>query len=106
MLLIMRQHLQSQLRKTAIIIASLGLLGLLLAPLVWIVIPIRQPGRAFPMAGPPAQFTRSSSLPTDPILVDYLLAHKDKATFLFATWYSEEAAPFIMDTGQPVMSLG
>ena len=42
----------------------------------------------------------------DPVLVDYLLAHKGKAQFLFATMYAEEATPFIMDTGQPVMALG
>lgn len=106
MLVVMRRHYQAQLRKTATIIASLGLLGLLLAPMVWISIPIRQPGREFPMAGPPAQWTHISPIPVDPVLVDYLLAHKGKAKFLFATWYEEEAAPFIMDTGQPVMSLG
>ncbi len=105
-LVIMRWRFQPQLRRVAMIIAGLGLLGLLLAPMVWIVIPIRQPGRAFPMAGPPERLTHLSSIPVDPVLVDYLLAHKGKATFLFATVYSEEAAPFIMDTGLPFMALG
>ena len=53
MLVIIRWRFQSQLRRAARIITILGLVGLLLAPIVWIVIPIRQTGRAFPMAGPP-----------------------------------------------------
>lgn len=105
-LVVMRWRFQPQLRRVARIITSLGLLGLLLAPMVWIVIPIRQAGRAFPMAGPPAQLTRLPPVLVDPVLLDYLLVHKDKARFLFATMYSEEAAPFIMNTGQPVMALG
>ena len=58
------------------------------------------------MAGPPERLTHLSSIPVDPVLVDYLLAHKGKAASLFATVFSEEAAPFIMDTGLPFMALG
>lgn len=88
------------------LIAGLGLLSLLVTPMVWIAIPVSQAGRAFPMAGPPVQLTHISPVIVDPALTDYLLAHKGQAQFLFATVYAEAASPFIMNTGQPVMSLG
>lgn len=93
-------------RLALIFMAALGLWSLLLAPAVWAVIPLSQPGRAFPMAGPPEPQAHVPALIADPVLEDYLLVHKGTAQFLFATMNTEVAAPFIVDTGLPVMALG
>jgi 4-amino-4-deoxy-L-arabinose transferase-like glycosyltransferase len=42
----------------------------------------------------------------DPKLVQYLTVHQGKARYLFATRNATSAAPYILQTGKPVMALG
>jgi 4-amino-4-deoxy-L-arabinose transferase and related glycosyltransferases of PMT family len=93
-------------QRFSVVTTSVGLLSLLLAPTVWAAIPVSLAGRAFPMAGPPAPQTSVPPLVADPVLIHYLLAHKDTEQYLLATINTEAAAPFIVDTGLPVMALG
>jgi 4-amino-4-deoxy-L-arabinose transferase-like glycosyltransferase len=88
----------------AVTITALGFLSLLLAPTVWAAIPLSQ-NRAFPLAGPESGIEVSSQH-ADPALERYLLAHKGHVQFLLATMTATVAAPIILDTGQPVMTLG
>jgi 4-amino-4-deoxy-L-arabinose transferase-like glycosyltransferase len=45
-------------------------------------------------------------LQVDSQLVAYLEAHQGSAKYLFATTSSQTAAPYIIATGEPVMTLG
>jgi 4-amino-4-deoxy-L-arabinose transferase-like glycosyltransferase len=97
---------EQRLQRVAWIIATLGLLSLLIAPTTWAAISLDPKSRVIPMAGPPVPKTHIPSLIADPVLVNYLLAHKGKAPFMLATMNTEAATPFIIDTGQAVMALG
>ncbi|GCE18709.1 glycosyltransferase family 39 protein [Dictyobacter kobayashii] len=97
---------EQQLQQVAVVIATLGLLSSLLAPTIWAAISLNPQGRVIPMAGPPAPQTHIPPLIADPVLVNYLLAHKGKAQFLLGTMNTEVASPFIIDTGLGVMALG
>jgi 4-amino-4-deoxy-L-arabinose transferase-like glycosyltransferase len=105
-LVLVRWRFLQHMQRVAVGATAVGLLSLLLAPTIWAAIPLIQEGRVFPMAGPPAQQAHIPTNLADPRLIDYLLAHKDKTPFLLATMNTEAAAPFILDTGQPVMALG
>jgi 4-amino-4-deoxy-L-arabinose transferase-like glycosyltransferase len=105
-LVLVRWRFREQLQRIALSATTVGLLSLLLAPTVWAAIPLVQEGRVFPMAGPPPEQAHIPANLADPALVNYLLARKGKKQFLLATMNTETAAPFIIDTGQPVMALG
>jgi 4-amino-4-deoxy-L-arabinose transferase-like glycosyltransferase len=101
-----------------------GILALLFSSLVWSSISLTYPAiGGSPLAGPrtmdvqqawaelaKSEPTNSSSQYTLPKseqkLVNYLLLHHGNTTFLFGTLTSSTAAPFILATGQAVMSLG
>ncbi len=93
---------------------ALGVGVLLLAPATWTAVTVTHTSNtALPTAGPPAgaQGGFAASLPgnpdgANPDLVRYLLAHKGNARYLVATITANTAAPIILATGQPVMSLG
>lgn len=100
-----------------------GLLALLAAPFIWSAASLTYPNDGgFPVAGPPVAtlqgtmqvldrtLTRMPGAynlsPSEQRLADYLLVRRGKATYLLATLNSSNAAPFILVTGQPVMTLG
>jgi 4-amino-4-deoxy-L-arabinose transferase-like glycosyltransferase len=102
------------LQKTAVVI---GMIALLAAPSIWSAVTVLQAnGGLVPSAGPstgsvaslaPASSGSSqSSLGVDQQLVKYLEAHKGNATYLFATMSAMSAAPYIISTGDAVMTLG
>lgn len=93
-------------QKVAMITVTVGLLSLLLAPTTWSAIALNPKSRVMPVAGPLPHQALIPPLIADPVLANYLRIHKDKAQFLLATMNTEVAAPFILDTGLPVMALG
>ncbi|GLV58053.1 hypothetical protein KDH_48870 [Dictyobacter sp. S3.2.2.5] len=97
---------EQRLQQITMPIVVLGILSLLLAPTMWIAISFNQGGRINPMAGPPAPQTRVPPLIADPVLENFLLSNKGQAEFLLGTMNTEVAAPFIIDTSQPVIALG
>jgi len=104
---------------------ALGVLALFISPAVWSGVTVARaaPG-GLPTAGPlntgfgffgarPATQARGRPNPgpdtginLDPRLLAYLEQHRDGAKFLLATANAQSAAPFILQTGQPVMALG
>jgi 4-amino-4-deoxy-L-arabinose transferase-like glycosyltransferase len=91
------------------VVATVGVLALLVAPTVWAVTPVWYGGDvALPYAGPELLETpsRRGNLPDVSRLVDYLLAHRGREPFLAATLNANTAAPLILATGEPVMALG
>jgi 4-amino-4-deoxy-L-arabinose transferase-like glycosyltransferase len=71
------------------------------------------PNVALPYAGPAQQ----SDLPrvqqgdgqqgdTPQVLIEYLVANTDPDTYLVATYNANQAAPFILATGRPVLTFG
>jgi len=90
------------------LVATLGVLALLIAPTVWALIPVWYGGDVgLPFAGPDViAKTRRDELPYAERLVDYLLSERQGEEFLVATVNARTAAPIIMATGEPVMALG
>jgi len=101
-------------------LCAFALLGLLLPPTVWALIPVLYGGHAgLPYAGPDLlaeprpggpggvmQGRQSGVLPPENPLADYLLANRRGEAFLLATLDARTAAPLILATGEPVMALG
>ena len=103
-------------------LVSVGLLALLLAPAVWSgYTVIHNTEGAFPTAGPPVLSgtpppasgngtVRSTGRPEreldGPVLIAYLEAHQGNTKFLVATIGSVTAAPIILSTNKPVMTMG
>jgi 4-amino-4-deoxy-L-arabinose transferase-like glycosyltransferase len=98
-----------------LVIVCLALL--LFAPTAWIVLPLQFGNDTIdPVAGPPPQSISSLALIAHEIipesvhaqreLEDYLLANRDGARYLAATVNASTAAPFILDTAQPLIALG
>jgi hypothetical protein len=56
--------------------------------------------------GPTSGTTANDGLQVDNQLIAYLEAHQGSAKYLFATVSSQTAAPYIIVTGKPVMTLG
>ncbi|MBV9545503.1 MAG: glycosyltransferase family 39 protein [Chloroflexi bacterium] len=108
--------------------AALGVVTLLIAPGVWASMPalggggggflpsagpaVRGgPGGGFPggsgeFPGSPVGFPGGPGASTNDQLIQYLEAHQGSDEYLLATSNSNAAAPIILATGQPVMSLG
>jgi 4-amino-4-deoxy-L-arabinose transferase-like glycosyltransferase len=63
-------------------------------------------GGGFGGAGGAITFAGSQVPTLDPHLLHYLEAHKGKARYLVATTTSTYASLFVLETGQPVMTLG
>lgn len=104
-------------------LVSAGLLALLIAPMVWSgYTVIHNIEGAFPTAGPPVSRSNNSSAASGngtvhstsspkreldgPALIAYLEAHQGNTKFLVATIGSVTAAPIILSTNKPVMTMG
>ncbi len=97
-------------------IAGVGMLVLLLGPATWSLTTTEHmlepvsvtPGPA--QAASPFAALTNSFIPhtahANPALVRYLLAHQGQTRFLVSTLNAPTAAPFILDTGKPVMAIG
>ena len=90
---------------------------LLCAPTAWIVLPLQFGNDTIdPVAGPPPQAISSLALIAHEIIPEsahaqselehYLLANRNGARYLAATVNASTAAPFILDTAQPLIALG
>jgi 4-amino-4-deoxy-L-arabinose transferase-like glycosyltransferase len=88
--------------------AATGVLALLVPMVVWSSIPVWHGGHAgLPYAGPDLLEEPGDAASKDvDRLVDYLLTHREGATYLAATLNAQTAAPIILATGEPVMALG
>ncbi len=94
---------------------ALILAALLVAPMLWSALTTFNTSvdSALPYAGP----SRQSNLPrlgqgadrpevASQALVDYLLVHTEPDAYLLATYNANQAAPFILATGRPVLTFG
>ncbi len=88
---------------------------LLIAPTLWTAISVfTDSNSAFPYAGPTATESQLQELVSqanqemtpDTTLIRYLLQHQGNARYIAATPDSSIAAPMILATGKPVMTLG
>jgi len=89
--------------------AVVGLLALLIAPAIWSAFPVRAGGdAALPYASPELLERRrpANALPDVSRLAAYLTANRHGAEFLAATMDANTAAPLILATGAPVMTMG
>jgi 4-amino-4-deoxy-L-arabinose transferase-like glycosyltransferase len=97
-------------------IVTVGLLILLIAPTIWAAVPLWSGTDTInPVAGPPqkvnlltiiAHVFIPESAHAQPALTRYLLTHQGQTPYLAVTLNASTAAPFILDTGKPVMALG
>jgi 4-amino-4-deoxy-L-arabinose transferase-like glycosyltransferase len=94
---------------------ALMLAALLVAPMLWSALTTfnSSPNVALPYAGPAQQ----SDLPrvqqgdgqqgdTPQALIEYLVANTEPEPYLVATYNANQAAPFILATGRPVLTFG
>ena len=94
---------------------TLMLAALLVAPILWSVLTTfnDNPNSALPYAGP----SQNKNMPgagqgggsqdiASQALVNYLLANTEPGTYLVATYNANQAAPFILATGRPVLTFG
>jgi 4-amino-4-deoxy-L-arabinose transferase-like glycosyltransferase len=96
----------------ALVAISVGVLSLLLAPSIWTASTVWDGAETrSPTAGPQAKPSETSSRfgsegsEVDP-LVDYLEANQGGAEYLVAAIRSRIASPIILNTDEPVISLG
>lgn len=102
-------------------IATTAFLSLLIAPFVWGSYSVLSASGIQRAAGPQPQITiqayfaawqnaihptKRNSTPALSKLDRYLLVHRGQAFFIVAALNSDVAAPIILDTNQPVMTLG
>jgi hypothetical protein len=97
-------------------IAATGMLMLLIGPAMWGLTTTEHMLEPVSVTAGPTQPASSFSALTNsfmphtahanPALVRYLLAHQGQARFLLSTLNAPTAAPFILDTGKPVMAIG
>ncbi len=108
----------------AAVATVVGMLALFIAPTVWASYQVFEgPKQSVPLAGPPSsRNTQGSSeedntsggnptdsalgKPADSALANYLLANQGNAKYLVAAVSSRSAAPIILSTDKPVISLG
>ncbi len=90
------------------IFAGAGVLSLLIAPTAWTLTPVLGISNpTLPFAGP--ELTEQTSRfqpPPATALTNYLIANRKGEDFLLATTNGIDAAPFILETGQAVMTVG
>jgi len=88
--------------------AIVGLLALLIAPAIWSAMPVwAGDDAALPYASPELLERRpGNALPDVSHLAAYLTANRHGAEFLAATMDANTAAPLILATGAPVMTMG
>jgi len=99
-----------------VIVVTIGMLALLIAPSVWASVALAQGASAtLPKAGPSPLNGRGASFSgvdeqdsanLDGKLEQYLLANQGNTRFLVATSNAIAAAPIILHTGRAVMALG
>ncbi|MBI2913733.1 MAG: glycosyltransferase family 39 protein [Chloroflexi bacterium] len=100
---------KSELRaQFAALALAAGIAGLLVAPAAWATTPLWNGGdTGLPFAGPELLDRGGRPGPqTDPKLLEYLSANRQGEEFLVATLNTRDAAPIILETGEPVMALG
>ncbi|MFZ5917885.1 MAG: glycosyltransferase family 39 protein [Chloroflexota bacterium] len=96
-------------RRWPLVAAGVGVLALLVAPAVWAAMPVWHGGDAnLPYAGPDLleQPHLSGEMAAFSSLIDVLLASRGDEPFILATLRANDAAPIILQTGEPVMALG
>ncbi len=108
--LVASRLMQPATRNSQLAFALLGLAALLLAPTAWSLTPILYGGDSgLPFAGPELynmqRRPRAADAQNDP-LVNYLLANHGDETYVLAALRANDAAPYILATGEPVMALG
>ncbi|MEA2008707.1 MAG: hypothetical protein U9O54_06265, partial [Chloroflexota bacterium] len=97
--------------------AALVLAALLVAPFTWSALTTfnTNPNVALPTAGTgAADHTRSTFMtpdesllgPNGEAILDYLLANTEPDSYLLATLNARGAAPYILETGRPVLTFG
>ncbi|MFQ5616784.1 MAG: hypothetical protein ACE5GO_10065, partial [Anaerolineales bacterium] len=95
--------------------AALVLAALLAAPFTWSALTTlnTNPDVALPTAGWDAMSNTTFMTPNQELLspngeaiLDYLLAHTGAGTYLLATNNARGAAPYILETGRPVLTFG
>jgi 4-amino-4-deoxy-L-arabinose transferase-like glycosyltransferase len=96
------------------------LIAMLIAPALWSALTTfnSSPNTALPYAGPATQSVRAlpgtqrngngvvNGNARNKSLLDYLLANTAPGTYLLATDRANDAAPYILETGRPVLSFG
>lgn len=97
-------------------LAAIGMLILLIGPTLWSLSTTEYSPDPISVAAGPAQPASplaglvNGFIPraahANPSLVRYLLTHQGQARYLVATLNAPSAAPFILDTGKPVMAIG
>jgi 4-amino-4-deoxy-L-arabinose transferase-like glycosyltransferase len=89
---------------------SLALSAVLVAPGLWSALTTfnSTPNSGLPYSGPAQENglgqQRDDALP--PVLLNYLLENTDPEGYLLATVTANQAAPFILATGRPVLTFG
>lgn len=101
--------------KTKVWALGIVMLSLLVAPITWSFLTTFNPlaDAGLPKAGPaennPKQGSNPGNLPGNTRkerLVDFLLKNTEPGTYLVAVRSANEAAPFILATGRPVLTFG
>ncbi len=86
------------------------IISLIIGPLVWSGMTTfnLHPDVDLPIAGPLSRMGADSAVMTEnqQVLMDYLLAHTEPDTYLFAVMDSHGASPFILAAGRPVFTFG
>ncbi|MED4227119.1 glycosyltransferase family 39 protein [Neobacillus cucumis] len=95
-------------RAISIITMAVGVLALVAAPTAWAMTPIEYGGSVTkPFAGPELKNQHESDgRASNPQLENYLKSNYLEGSYLVATLDAMSAAPFILDTGLPVMAMG
>ncbi|MBM7653546.1 glycosyltransferase family 39 protein [Neobacillus cucumis] len=95
-------------RAISIITMAAGVLALVAAPTAWAMTPIEYGGSVTkPFAGPELKNQHESDgMASNPQLENYLKSNYREGSYLVATLNAMSAAPFILDTGLPVMAMG
>lgn len=85
-----------------------GVLALVAAPTAWAMTPIEYGGSVTkPFAGPELKNQHErDGVASNPQLENYLKSNYREGSYLVATLNAMSAAPFILDTGLPVMAMG
>ncbi|MBA4379515.1 MAG: hypothetical protein C0393_02315, partial [Anaerolinea sp.] len=95
-------------RNWPLVAASVAMLALLIAPTVWATTPLWKGGHTgLPYAGPELmEGPPRQSGEADPRLAAFLLTNRHGEKFILATLSAQNAAPFILTTGEAVMAMG